>query len=131
MLRVLLHPQSGEWVEHDRVFRTDRRIPSIEVLEREMLVLVAGRQAEFIIKFTWQFPLTATCQTFARHYQRVRQEPPLCHDIWIELYLGLSEQGFLPRFACFRLRAKLAPAEKFTTMILTSFALVARDRWVR
>ena len=57
-----------------------RRIPSIEVLEREVLALVAERNAR-AVKITWQFSLTAARQTFARHYVRVRQEPPIYYDI--------------------------------------------------
>lgn len=57
-----------------------RRIPSIERLEREVLALVAERHAK-AIKITWQFTLTTARQTFARHYVRVRQEPPIYYDI--------------------------------------------------
>ena len=58
-----------------------RRIPSIEVLEREVLALVAERQAK-AVKITWQFSLTAARDKFARHYRRVRaEEPPLHYDI--------------------------------------------------
>ena len=58
-----------------------RRIPSIEVLEREVLALVAERHAK-AIKSTWQFSLGQTRDKFARHYQRASAaEPPLYYDI--------------------------------------------------
>ena len=57
-----------------------RRIASIETLEREVLALVEERNAK-AIKLTWQFSLATARQTFARHYQRVRQEPPIYYDI--------------------------------------------------
>ena len=57
-----------------------RRIPSLEVLEREILALVAERSAK-AIRITWQFSLGQARDKFARHYQRVHQEPPVCYDI--------------------------------------------------
>lgn len=57
-----------------------RRIPSLEMLEREVLALVAERAAK-ALKIDWQFSIPAARDKFARHYQRVRQEPPLCYDI--------------------------------------------------
>ena len=58
-----------------------RRIPSREVLEREVLALVQERNAS-AIKITWQFSLTAARDKFVRHYRRMRaEEPPLYYDI--------------------------------------------------
>ena len=58
-----------------------RRIPSIEVLEHEVLALVAERHAK-AIKITWQFSLGQARDKFARHYQRVHAgEQPLYYDI--------------------------------------------------
>ena len=57
-----------------------RRIPSLEALEREVLALVEERNAK-AVKITWQFSLSTARQSFARHYERVRQEPPLYYDI--------------------------------------------------
>ena len=57
-----------------------RRIPSLEALEREVLALVEKRSAK-AMKITWQFSLGQARDKFARHYQRVRQEPPICYDI--------------------------------------------------
>ena len=57
-----------------------RRIPSFDTLEREIMTLVEERQTK-AVKITWQFSLSCARQTFARHYQRVRQEPPLYYDI--------------------------------------------------
>ena len=57
-----------------------RRIPSFDTLEREIMALVAERAAK-AIKIDWQFSLGQARDRFARHYRRVRQEPPLYYDI--------------------------------------------------
>ena len=57
-----------------------RRIPSFDTLESEIMALVAERAAK-AVPITWQFSLGQARDKFARHYQRVRQEPPLCYDI--------------------------------------------------
>ena len=57
-----------------------RRIPTLEALEREVLALVAERQAK-AVKITWQFSLGQARDKFTRHYQRVRQDPAICYDI--------------------------------------------------
>ena len=57
-----------------------RRIATFEALEREVLALVEERAAK-ALKIDWQFSLPAARDQFARHYQRVRQEQPLCYDI--------------------------------------------------
>ena len=57
-----------------------RRIPSFDTLEREIMALVAER-ATRAIKIDWQFSLGQARDKFARHYQHVLQEPPLCYDI--------------------------------------------------
>jgi hypothetical protein len=80
-------PKSASWlnmieIEFSALAREclHRRIPTIEALEREVLALVQERAAK-AIKLTWQFSLGQAREKFARHYQRVRQEPPLCYDI--------------------------------------------------
>lgn len=57
-----------------------RRVPCFDTLEREILALVEERHAK-AIRIDWQFSLTCARQTFARHYERVRQEPPIYYDI--------------------------------------------------
>ena len=58
-----------------------RRIPSFEVLERDVLALVAERSVK-AVKLTWQFPLGQAREKFSRHYQRVRHEAPaLYYDV--------------------------------------------------
>ena len=57
-----------------------RRIASFDTLEREIMALVEERAAK-AIQIDWQFSLATARQTFARHYQRVRQEPPFYYDI--------------------------------------------------
>ena len=57
-----------------------RRIPTFEALEREIMALVEERHAR-AVKIDWQFSLTTARQTLARHYQRVRQDPPIYYDI--------------------------------------------------
>jgi hypothetical protein len=57
-----------------------RRIPSFEALEREVLALVEERAAK-AIKIDWQFSLSSARDKFARHYQRLREEKPMCYDI--------------------------------------------------
>ena len=57
-----------------------QRIPSFDILEREITALVEERTAK-AIKLTWQFSLDHARDKFARHYQRVRQEKPLCYDV--------------------------------------------------
>ena len=80
-------PKAASWlnmieIEFSALARAclHRRIPSLETLEREVLALVEERSAK-AIKITWQFSLGQAREKFARHYQRVRQEPPICYDI--------------------------------------------------
>ncbi len=57
-----------------------RRIPSLEVLEHEILALVQERVAK-AVKITWQFSLGQAREKLGRHYRKVREEKPLCYDI--------------------------------------------------
>ena len=57
-----------------------RRIASFDTLEREIMALVEERSAK-AIKLIWQFSLEQAREKFARHYRRVRQEPPIYYDI--------------------------------------------------
>ena len=57
-----------------------RRIASFDTLEREIMALVAARQAK-AIQITWQFSLDQAREKFARHYQSVRAERPIYYDI--------------------------------------------------
>jgi DDE superfamily endonuclease len=57
-----------------------RRIASFEALEREILALVEERTAK-ALEIDWQFSISAARDKFARHYQRLREEQPLCYDI--------------------------------------------------
>jgi hypothetical protein len=50
-----------------------RRIPSQEMLAREVLALVKER-AEKQIKINWQFPLKAAREKLNTHYKRVNTE---------------------------------------------------------
>ena len=67
----------GWWISALARACPHRRIPSIDALEREVLALVEERNAK-TIKLTWQFSLGQARDKFNRHYQRVRQEPPVC-----------------------------------------------------
>ena len=80
-------PKAASWlnmveIEFSALARAclHRRLPSFDTLEREILALVEERAAK-AIKIDWQFSLTTARQTFARHYQRVHQEPSLYYDI--------------------------------------------------
>jgi hypothetical protein len=72
-------PKSGSWlnmieIEFSAIARQclDRRIPSQEQLEREVLSCVRER-AQKQIKINWQFSLEKARDKFNRHYQRVRE----------------------------------------------------------
>ena len=80
-------PKSASWlnmseIEFSALARAclHRRIPSIEVLEREVLALVRERAAK-AIKITWQFSLSKAREKLGRHYGKVREEKPLHYDI--------------------------------------------------
>ena len=80
-------PKAASWlnmieIEFSALARAclHRRIPSFDTLECEILALVEERAAK-AIKIDWQFSLATARQTFARHYERMRQEPPICYDI--------------------------------------------------
>ena len=86
-LEFFYPPKAASWlnrieIEFSALAREclHRRIPSFDTLEREILALVEERAAQ-AIKIDWQFSLTCARQTFARHYQQVRQEQPLYYDI--------------------------------------------------
>lgn len=70
-------PKSASWlnmieIEFAAVSRQclNRRIPTQAQLEREVLALLAERQAKQI-KITWQFSLTKARTKFDTHYQRL------------------------------------------------------------
>jgi hypothetical protein len=49
-------------------------------MEREVLALVEERAAK-ALKIDWQFSISAARDKFVHHYQRLREEQPLCYDI--------------------------------------------------
>jgi hypothetical protein len=70
-------PKSASWlnmieIEFSALSRLclDRRIPSLELLEREVLSLVAQRKADKI-KITWQFSVNAARSKLNSHYVKV------------------------------------------------------------
>ena len=70
-------PKSGSWlnmieIEFSALARQclDRRIPTINQLRNEVLVLIRER-AEKKIKINWQFSIEAARNKLNRHYQRV------------------------------------------------------------
>ncbi len=70
-------PKSASWlnmieIEFSALSRQclNRRIPTLEQLEREVLTLVREREDK-AIKINWQFSLTAARDKFKSHYQRV------------------------------------------------------------
>jgi hypothetical protein len=72
-------PKSASWlnmieIEFSAIARQclDRRIPSQEQLEREVLSCVQER-AQKKLKIQWQFSLEKARDKFNRHYQRVRE----------------------------------------------------------
>ena len=76
-------PKSASWlnmieIEFSALAREcpRRRIPSLEILEREVLALVTEREAK-AIKITWQFSLGKAREKLGRHYRKVREEKPL------------------------------------------------------
>ena len=80
-------PKAASWlhmieVEFSALAREclHRRIASFDTLEREIMVLVQERAAK-AIKIDWQFSLGQARAKFVRHYQRARQEQPICYDI--------------------------------------------------
>lgn len=72
-------PKSASWlnmieVEFSALSRQclNRRIPSLEILEREVLTLVQERE-EKSIKINWQFSLQKARTTFQNHYDAIRK----------------------------------------------------------
>jgi len=73
-------PKSASWlnmieIEFSALTRLclDRRIPSQELLEREVLSLVAQRKADNI-KITWQFSVQAARSKLNSHYVKVQSD---------------------------------------------------------
>jgi hypothetical protein len=73
-------PKSASWlnmieIEFSALTRLclDRRIPSRELLEREVLSLVAQRKADKI-KITWQFSVQAARSKLNSHYVKVQSD---------------------------------------------------------
>lgn len=73
-------PKSASWlnmieIEFSALTRLclDRRIPSLDLLEREVLSLVAQRKADKI-KITWQFSVQAARSKFNSHYVKVQSD---------------------------------------------------------
>ena len=80
-------PKSASWlnmieIEFSALAREclHRRIPSFEVMEREILALVQERDAK-AIPLIWQFSIATAREKLARHYQALHEEKPLCYDI--------------------------------------------------
>jgi hypothetical protein len=80
-------PKSASWlnmieIEFSALAREclHRRLPTFEVMEREVLALVEERAAK-ALKIDWQFSISAARDKFVHHYQRLREEQPLCYDI--------------------------------------------------
>lgn len=74
-------PKSASWlnmieIEFSALSRQclNRRIPTFEQVEREVLSLVQQRQDK-AIKINWQFSLQSSRTKFERHYQAVRKHP--------------------------------------------------------
>ena len=70
-------PKSASWlnmieIEFSAIARQclNRRIPDFEMLEREVLTLVAER-AQKKIKINWQFSIQAARSTLSRHYDKL------------------------------------------------------------
>ena len=73
-------PKSASWlnmieIEFSALTRLclDRRIPSQDLLEREVLSLVAQRKADNI-KITWQFSVQAARSKLNSHYVKVQSD---------------------------------------------------------
>jgi len=73
-------PKSASWlnmieIEFSALTRLclDRRIPSLDLLEREVLSLVAQRKADKI-KITWQFSVQAARSKLNSHYVKVQSD---------------------------------------------------------
>jgi recombinational DNA repair ATPase RecF len=73
-------PKSASWlnmieIEFSALARLclDRRIPTLEKLEREVLSLVAQRKADKI-KITWQFSVQAARSKLNSHYVKVQSD---------------------------------------------------------
>ena len=52
----------------------NRRIPTFEMMQSEILALVKEREDK-AIPIRWQFSLTTARDKFQRHYQAVRSDP--------------------------------------------------------
>jgi recombinational DNA repair ATPase RecF len=70
-------PKSGSWlnmieIEFSAIAREclDRRIPTIQKLEKEVLALVKER-SDKKIKIDWQFSIESARDKFNKHYQQV------------------------------------------------------------
>ena len=73
-------PKSASWlniieIEFSALSRQclNRRIPTIEQMEREVLALVQERQ-DNNIKVKWQFSIQAARKTFKRHYDKLHEK---------------------------------------------------------
>jgi DDE superfamily endonuclease len=80
-------PKSASWlnmieIEFSALAREclHRRMPTFEVMEREILTLVEERSTK-AIKIDWQFSISAARDKFSRHYRRLREEQSLYYDI--------------------------------------------------
>ena len=73
-------PKSASWlnmieIEFSAISRLclDRRIPSKELLEKEVLAIIKER-SEKAIKINWQFSVETAREKLNRHYQKVNEE---------------------------------------------------------
>jgi hypothetical protein len=65
----------------------DRRIPTQDLLEREVLALVEQRKSDKV-KITWQFSVQAARSKLNLHYVKVQSENQKFKEIEFTVYLG-------------------------------------------